>query len=235
MQRALLALFIVPSLLFDVAAQVPGSWVTLSLNPRPFARERHAMVFDVARNESVVFGGFNGAYMNDTWVLGPTGWTQRLPANSPPARAGHAMAYDPVRQRTVLLGGTNGSALTDIWEWDGVNWTLRSSNVVGLDSGGGATFDPLQGGVFFNLGNVNLLWNGTSANTVTVAQPVGAGDAMVFHAGAGGVLRKEGGYTMRFTQPQGWVSLGTNGAFGVNSYATADGSCLLSRPRSTGS
>ena len=65
------------------------------------------------------------------------------------------------------------------------------------------------------------VWNGTSANTVTVAQPIGSGDGMVFHAGAGGVLRKEGQQTMRFTQPQGWVSLGINNSFGVNSYGIA--------------
>jgi len=222
MHRVALIVFGSLSLLANVASQVPGSWVVLALSPRPFARERHAMVFDVARNESVLFGGFNGAYMNDTWVLGPTGWTQRSPATSPPARAEHAMAYDPVRHRTVLIGGTNGSALTDIWEWDGINWTLRASAVVGLDGGGSAAFDPLQGGVFYNRDNVNLLWNGVSASTVTVAQPTGTSNVpMVFHAAAGGVLRKQGQYTLRFTQPQGWVELGLDYSFGVSFYAIA--------------
>src|SRR6185503_6271849 len=44
---------------------------------------------------------------------------------------------------------------------------------------------------------------------------------MVFHAAAGGVLRKEGGYTLRFTQPQGWVELGVEYSFGVSRYAMA--------------
>ncbi|HEX6813964.1 MAG TPA: hypothetical protein VF384_20240 [Planctomycetota bacterium] len=222
MQCAPLALLVLSSLLAELAGQVPGSWVALPLTPRPFARERHAMVFDVARNRTVLFGGFNGAYMNDTWELGPSGWSQRSPAASPSARADHAMAYDPVRQRTVLIGGTNGSPVTDIWEWDGSNWTQRATGVTGLDAGGSASYDPLQGGVFYNLSAINLLWNGTSANTVNVAQPMGSsGCGMVFHAAAGGVLLKEGQQTKRFTQPQGWVTLGSENTFGVNSYGIA--------------
>lgn len=222
MRHVAVVLLAATSLLPALAAQVPGSWVVQPFTTRPFARERHAMAFDVARNRTVLFGGFNGAYMNDTWELGPGGWTQRSPAASPPARADHAMAYDPVRQRTVLLGGTNGSAVTNIWEWDGTNWAQRATGVVGLDGSGSAAYDPLQGGVFYNRDAVNLLWNGTTANTVNVAQPLGtAGYPMVFHAAAGGVLRKEGQQTMRFTQPQGWVSLGYENSFGVNSYAIA--------------
>jgi hypothetical protein len=222
MLRFALAVFAPLQLLTHLSAQVPGSWVALNLTPRPFARERHAMAFDSARSESVLFGGFNGAYMNDTWVLGPTGWTQRTPATSPPARADHAMAFDPVRQRTVLLGGTNGSPLTDIWEWDGLTWTQRATGVTGLADGGSATFDPLLSGVFYNRDAVNLLWNGTAANTLTVAQPTGASNCpMVFHAAAGGALRRVGQYTYRFSLPQGWVDYGFDQAFQVTRYAIA--------------
>jgi len=190
--------------LLAAPALAQSSWVELTFAHRPFARQRHDMVYDAARGECVVFGGYNGAVMNDTWTLGASDWTQRTTSPTPPARADHALAYDPVRQRVVLLGGWNTVALTDVWEWDGAAWTLRATNVIGLGQGGSACYDPTQGGVFYNLANANLLWDGTSASTITVAQPAGGTfHRMVFDAASGGVLMV-GQNTSRFSRPQGW-------------------------------
>jgi hypothetical protein len=222
MRPALALLSVLVALACELTAQIPGAWVEVPFSIRPFARHGHGMVFDVARNESVLFGGNNGAYMNDTWVLGTTGWTRRLPAASPPARSNHAMAYDPIRQRTVLIGGTNGNALTDIWEWDGVNWSQLAAGVPGLDAYGSATYDPLLGGVFYNRNSINLLWNGVNANTLTVPNPASGTEApMVFHAAAGGALRRWGQGTYRFTLAQGWEAFGLGRTFSVRDYAIA--------------
>lgn len=205
-----------------VAAQSQYQWTELLLSSRPFARDQHAMVYDVARGVTVLFGGNNGAYMNDTWTLDGNGWTRRQVSPAPGARANHAMAYDPVRQRVVLLGGYDGSNLRDIWEWDGTAWAQVAANVAGLGGYGSACYDPLQGGVFYNLASVNLLWDGLSARTVTVAQPNGfANHAMVFDAAAAGALMTAGQDTYVFRDPQGWQVASSNQVFSLSGYALA--------------
>ena len=96
--------------------QVPGTMAD---------RHGHAMVYDHARREVVIFGG-NTSFgsRNDTWVFQNRQWRQRSPATSPPARHQHGMAYDPVRRRVVVFGGATDLAngLNDTWEWDGQNW-----------------------------------------------------------------------------------------------------------------
>lgn len=162
------------------APQSGGGWVALPLSPRPFARERHAMAYDQARSETVMFGGFNGAYLNDTWVLTTTGWVQQSPAIAPAARANHVMTYDPVRQRIVLIGGSNDSDFSDIWEWDGASWSLQATGVVGVAGSGGGAFDPLLGGVLYSSGTANLLWNGVTIQPLTASQPSGGGALTAF-------------------------------------------------------
>jgi hypothetical protein len=180
------------------------------------------MVYDAARGESVLFGGSNGSYLGDTWTFGIGGWSQRLVSPSPAPRAHHAMAYDPIRQKVVLLGGTDGTTLSDIWEWDGLAWVQRLASVPGISSGGSATYDPLQGGVFYGRSSNNLLWDGATVLTVGVAQPAGnSNSAMVFHAGSAGILRKQGSSNLRFSVPSGWQQLSNDATFGVSFYAIA--------------
>src|SRR5687767_13532536 len=114
-QSILLAALLILS--STVAAQT-YQWTELSFSQMPFAREDHAMAWDTARQNTVLFGGYNGAAMNDTWILGSAGWSQPNVTTSPPARWRHAMANDPVRGRVVVLGGWNTLDLTDVWEWD---------------------------------------------------------------------------------------------------------------------
>ncbi|MEQ1749467.1 MAG: kelch repeat-containing protein [Prosthecobacter sp.] len=92
---------------------------------RLFSQTRyyHAMAYDAARQQTVLFSGGGGGYTNDTWVWDGVNWTQKTPATIPPGRRDAAMAYDSIRQKVVMFGGYNGSYLNDTWEWDGVNWT----------------------------------------------------------------------------------------------------------------
>ncbi|MBI5653992.1 MAG: hypothetical protein HZC40_26615 [Chloroflexi bacterium] len=89
----------------------------------PLARSRHALTFDSFRNVVVLFGGWNGTDLGDTWEWNGISWTQKFPAHSPGARSGVALAYDSQRRVTVLFGGNQ---LDETWEWDGVDWTQRS-------------------------------------------------------------------------------------------------------------
>ena len=68
------------------------------------------MAYDAARQRVVLFGGFGGGHLGDTWEWNGTNWTQLTPSTSPTARNAHAMAYDAARQRVVLLGGTKRSS-----------------------------------------------------------------------------------------------------------------------------
>lgn len=202
-----------------VSSQSLGSWVELPAAVRPVARKAHCMVYDAARGETVMFGGESGNYLNDTWVFGSNGWVQKLSATSPSPRRSAAMAYDPDRQCVVLFGGYDGNDFDDIWEWDGVSWTQVANGVPGVAGFGSAAYDPLQGGVFFSRNTSNLLWNGVSANVVSVAQPMGNQGQMVFDASAGGVLRKSGKDTLVFSVPQGWQQVGFTRTFSTAFYA----------------
>lgn len=105
-------------------------WTELHPSHHPVARAGHAMAFDAARGEVVLFGGDEvdsldmvGPYLNDTWVWNGMDWELKSPANSPAARFRHAMTYDANRQRVVLFGGDDGhGTLSDTWEWDGTDW-----------------------------------------------------------------------------------------------------------------
>ena len=120
-----------------------GSWQQLQVAPRPAARARAAMAFDPLRAECVLFGGYDGTVLGDTWVWNGSSWARRLPALSPAPRYHHAMAFDPGRGTVVLHGGTDGSLVfQDTWEWNGGGWnpintpppSPRSSQSLAYDS-----------------------------------------------------------------------------------------------------
>jgi hypothetical protein len=94
----------------------------------PGARYGHEMVYDEARDVTVLFGGFgqDGIPKNDTWLW--DGETWKLAATDGPSpRKWPAAAYDSRRNVVVLHGGRegegrSGSSLDDTWIWDGRNW-----------------------------------------------------------------------------------------------------------------
>src|SRR5580704_17181410 len=94
------------------AAAQSLNWTQKSPAASPPVREGHAMAYDSAHGQVVLFGGDTGtvnAFLNDTWVWDGTTWTQKSPQNSPPARYQHAMAYDSAHGQVVLFGGLNGN------------------------------------------------------------------------------------------------------------------------------
>src|SRR5579871_868783 len=79
------------------AAQQTGNWTHQIPANFPPARSAHAMAYDAAHGQVVLFGGNGlGPAVNDTWVWDGTNWTLKSPQTSPPARVGHAMVYDSV-------------------------------------------------------------------------------------------------------------------------------------------
>ncbi len=112
------------------------NWTQLSMgDDYPGERSHIAGVYDSARQQFMVVGGFSGddtgsGYKKDTWMWNGSLWykSEAWTGN----RHSHAMAYDPVRAVTVLFGGyynTNNANdfYNDTWEWNGSGWVQRSA------------------------------------------------------------------------------------------------------------
>jgi hypothetical protein len=145
------------------------NWIRKSPAASPSAREGHAMAFDAARKQLVLFGGSSGITskpLNDTWLWNGTDWKRATPAHSPPARLWHSMAYDPVHKQVILFGGDAGSEfLNDTWLWNGTDWrpappqTTRPS----LRTSAGLDYDPATRSM--------LLVSGSAWNAKRVGSP----------------------------------------------------------------
>lgn len=104
----------------------PGQeWQRVPAALEPSPRNSGGQAFDPTRNVTVLFGGFDGNHLNDTWTYDGVTWTIRVPATSPSVRSGTSMIFDAARGKVVLFGGFNPTTFlqNDTWTWDGVNWT----------------------------------------------------------------------------------------------------------------
>jgi len=121
-------------------------------DPKPTGRSLQATAYDSLGTQMIVFGGHDGAYRNDVWVLRADPkprWVQLQPAGTPPSpRAGATMVLDAARRRALVFGGWDGAhILNDTWMLTldpKPSWTL-------LETGGvappprvdhAAVFDP---------------------------------------------------------------------------------------------
>jgi hypothetical protein len=157
------------------------TWTQFFPATRPAGRNLHAMAYDAARNEVVLFGGYNVNFggLNDTWVYSCNThtWTQKTPATSPAIRHGHSMAYDPNLQVVVMYGG--GSNKEDTWTWNGTNWTqISATSPPGIRHEHAMAFDGTRVILFGgskNAGNAdNDTW-GFTGSTWTMLAPNGSG------------------------------------------------------------
>lgn len=129
-----------------------ADWQALSPAVVPEDRTAHAIVYDAARQQVVLFGGmdpFNPwEVAATTWILAGGTWRAATVAHLPPARFGHAIAFDPIRQRVVLFGGAYSRwsvRMGDTWEWNGTDWTaVRPATSPSERSGHAMAFDPVR-------------------------------------------------------------------------------------------
>jgi pimeloyl-ACP methyl ester carboxylesterase len=93
--------------------------------PPPLAA--HAMTYDSARSQVVLFGGVvrGSEYLDETWVWDGRDWTPKNPEHSPAPREHPALAYNSARGYVVLFGGWVPFH-DDTWVWDGNDWTQKS-------------------------------------------------------------------------------------------------------------
>lgn len=96
-------------------------------NPGPLCA--HAMAYDAAHDQVVLFGGWDqsGNWLNGTWIWDGNDWRQLHPATNPPGRAYTSMLYNPISGKVFMFGGngytSDWNQIDDTWEWDGTNWT----------------------------------------------------------------------------------------------------------------
>ncbi|MDJ0699262.1 MAG: kelch repeat-containing protein [Woeseiaceae bacterium] len=102
--------------------------------PSPGPRYGHEMVYDEAREEVILFGGFgpDGVPKGDTWAWNGAAW-RRVAETGPSPRKWPAAAYDSRRGLVVLHGGRDGvgrsgPSLSDTWIWNGREWQQASVN-----------------------------------------------------------------------------------------------------------
>ena len=73
----------------------------------PAVRNQAALAYYPGTHQLLLFGGYNGAYLDDTWAWNGTTWTELNTGSSgaPSARYGPALAYDTASGQMVLFGG----------------------------------------------------------------------------------------------------------------------------------
>ena len=116
----------------------------------PVTRTGHALTFDPARQNVLLFGGKNpnGAFLPETWTWANGSWTQVATPGTPSPRTGHRISFDAQSQTCLLFGGESatGVALGDFWSWNGVSWSPRTSNSIPpARSRHGMALDALRG------------------------------------------------------------------------------------------
>src|SRR5438105_15117931 len=80
------------------------------------------MCYDTVRGVTLLFGGFNGVNLRDTWAWNGASWAQ-VAATGPSGSFRPAMAFDSAGRVAVLQGGFDGTAyFGDTWTWNGMSW-----------------------------------------------------------------------------------------------------------------
>ena len=162
----------------------------------PSWRYGHSAIYDPVRDRMLVFGGYDGSYLNDVWGLSLAGvptWTSLTPAGTPPtARYQHAAIYDPVRDRMLVFGGYDGGERNDVWAlslagapaW--TELTPAGAPPSGRDSHS-ATYDPVRdcmvvfGG--YDGSYHNDVWALSLAGAIAWTELTPAGSAPIARAG----------------------------------------------------
>ena len=128
LRRVLLAAAVILVCGVGAFAQAPTlqpSWNQLLPTANASSRSTQALAYDAAHGQVVMFGGFYGGYLNDTWLWNGTTWTQVNPTHSPSPRSNAQMVYDAATGNVVLFGGLTSvsTRAADTWTWNGTDWT----------------------------------------------------------------------------------------------------------------
>src|SRR5439155_22143117 len=94
------------------------NWTRVQSRFSPSARTNCQMAYDVVTQKVVLFGGYNGRYLSDTWLWdGSTSqWTQASPAHSPAAVTGPMLFTDPNGSVDVFGGFAGHFYQATMWQ-----------------------------------------------------------------------------------------------------------------------
>jgi hypothetical protein len=136
------------------------SWSAVAAGgPIPSARLGTVIAYDSARDQMLMFGGYGGTFLNDTWSLSLAGtptWLPLTPAGPPAPRDLHAAILDPVRDRMLMYGGNqSGSPLSDTW-----SFSLASGTWSVLAGGGIPIARSLHSAIYDPVGQRMIVFGG---------------------------------------------------------------------------
>lgn len=97
-------------------------WTRLNPTTSPTARSGHAMAFDTARNEILMYGGSGTSASAEFWRFDGSTWSQ-IPNTiqpNPGSQFSPRMVFNPVDNLTYLF--VNNPA-PRAWSWNGTSWT----------------------------------------------------------------------------------------------------------------
>jgi cysteine-rich repeat protein len=119
-------------------------WVNVDPEPNR-QRTDHAMAYDSARGEVVVFGGLVDGIANaETYEFNGTRWRKWRGVRGPPILVSPRMTYDVKRKRVVLIGHVGANdVLNETWEFDGVSWITLNATLPRRD-GESMTYDSVR-------------------------------------------------------------------------------------------
>jgi hypothetical protein len=89
------------------------------------------LVYDEARQQTVMFGGRAGGFFDATRTWDGTAWATVTATTRPSARAAVFMAYDATRAVTLLFGGVDAQNVVndETWTWNGSEWQNLTSTL----------------------------------------------------------------------------------------------------------
>jgi Galactose oxidase, central domain len=120
-------------------------WTKIRVTGAPPARASAGAAYDSKLKQVVLFGGYNGQYLDDTWLWnGATStWAEATPAHRPPGETGPMLFPDPLNGRADEFGGYDGRFFRlGTWRWGNGDWHMlpfkgsasgRAGAVVGTD------------------------------------------------------------------------------------------------------
>ena len=174
-------------------------WSQMSPAMSPSPRFEDAMVWDTAIGKAVLFGGYGGGELGDTWTWDGSQWSQVATTTSPSPRGVFAMAYDAATGQVILFGGYgDNGALGDTWSFNGTNWIqLNPADSPSPRWNVSMTYDPrtqmivLFGG--YNDGTIiGDTWNWNGSNWIQQAPNTSPsaryGDMIGYNASLGAVV-----------------------------------------------
>ena len=118
-----------------------AAWSQREVRP-PTACDHVKMVYDVAREEAILFSGLDPTEnpVNETWSWNGQEW-KLLGDDGPESRGHFGFVYDPAHEQTLLYGGYTSAPTDQFWVWKEGAWQEIDFPGPGTLSHFGMTYD----------------------------------------------------------------------------------------------